>query len=376
MQLTVNQQAFLALLRAGLWEHSETTLNLDVNLNEEIDWEKVFQSAEEQTVIGVVLAGVENFNTKPPQKLLLQWIGKVQILEKKNRAMNHFIANLIEKLRKLGVYTILVKGQGIAQCYDRPLWRSCGDVDLFLSSENLHKAKSFLLPLASRIGVEDAFLKHVPLTINNWEVELHGSLRSGLWRDLDNTLDKVQYDVFYKGNVRSWINGDTQVFLPGIDEDIVFVFAHILQHFFKSGIGLRQLCDWCRLLWVFRDSIDLELLRSRLNNMGVMSEWQAFSSLAVNYLGMPVDAMPFYMNSSKNKEKGDRILNCILETGNFGHNRDFSYYERLPFIVGKAKSLWRYTCDATVHFFIFPKDSLKVWGSLLINGIYRTFKGV
>ena len=36
-----------------------------------------------------------------------------------------------------------------------------------------------------------------------------------------------------------------QVFLPAPDEDVVFVFSHILQHFYKEGIGLRQICVWC-----------------------------------------------------------------------------------------------------------------------------------
>ena len=44
----------------------------------------------------------------------------------------------------------------------------------------------------------------------------------------------IQNDIFYCGNVRSWMNGNTQVFLPKADEDVVYVFAHILQHFYKT----------------------------------------------------------------------------------------------------------------------------------------------
>jgi hypothetical protein len=120
-------QAFLALLRAGLWEQAVA------NINDKVDWERVYQLAEEQSVVGLVLAGIEHSYVKPPQDLLLQWIGEVQIIEQQNKAMNEFVASLIKKLRKEDVYTILVKGQGIAQCYERPLWRSSGDVDLLLS---------------------------------------------------------------------------------------------------------------------------------------------------------------------------------------------------------------------------------------------------
>ena len=109
-------QAFFALLRVGLWEKADA--NLDVN--EKVDWEKVYQLAEEQSVVGLVLAGIEHSYVKPSRNLLLQWIGEVQILEQQNKAKNDFVARLIENLRKADVYSVLVKGQGVAQCYEKP----------------------------------------------------------------------------------------------------------------------------------------------------------------------------------------------------------------------------------------------------------------
>lgn len=73
----MNINAFLALVRAGLWEEADAKLNL----NENIEWDEVYRLAEEQSVTGIVLAGIEHSNIKPPQELLLQWIGEVQILE-------------------------------------------------------------------------------------------------------------------------------------------------------------------------------------------------------------------------------------------------------------------------------------------------------
>lgn len=55
--------------------------------------------------------------------------------------MNLFIGELVENMRKAGVYLLLVKGQGIAQNYERPLWRAAGDIDFFLSRENYKNAQ-------------------------------------------------------------------------------------------------------------------------------------------------------------------------------------------------------------------------------------------
>ena len=38
--------------------------------------------------------------------------------------MNAYVAELIKKLSENDIHAILVKGQGIAQCYEKPLWRS------------------------------------------------------------------------------------------------------------------------------------------------------------------------------------------------------------------------------------------------------------
>ena len=120
-----NTQAFLALVRAGLWEK-------DVQLSSygDIDFKEVYRLAEEQSVVGLVAAGIEHIvDIKIPKEDALQFVGQSLQLEQQNTAMNHFIGVIVDKMRAAGIYTLLVKGQGIAQCYERPLWRSCGDVD-------------------------------------------------------------------------------------------------------------------------------------------------------------------------------------------------------------------------------------------------------
>ena len=222
-----NTRAFLALVRAGLWEKEVRLLTYG-----EIEWQEIYRLATEQSVLGLVLAGLEHSEVKPPQMLLLQWIGEVQVIEQRNKDMNAFIADLIDKMRKADIYALLVKGQGIAQCYEKPYWRCSGDVDFILSEDNYKKAIRFLTPLASKVEEEIKFSKHIAMTIEGWEVELHGSLHGGLWSSVDCWLDEVQGAIFYRGNVRLWMNGGTQVFLPEANEDVVYVFAHILEHFF------------------------------------------------------------------------------------------------------------------------------------------------
>lgn len=327
-----------------------------------IDFSQVLSLAEEQSVVGLVAAGIEQVrDTKVAKADVLHFIGKTLQLEQQNKSMNYFIGVIVKKMRDVGIHTLLVKGQGIALCYEKPLWRSCGDVDLFLDEENYKKASVFLSPMAQSIDEENPDNLHLGMTVAGWVVELHGTLRSGLGKLMDNEIDAIQDKAIKEGRMRVWKNGETEVFLPAPDDDVIYVFSHILQHFFKGGIGLRQICDWCRLLWTYRDTIDKSLLENRLKTMGLMSEWTTFAALAVGWLGMPLDAMPLYDSAVRWKRKARKVMSIVLETGNFGHNRDMSYYEKYPYVIIKAISWWKYTWDSFRHLMIFPKDAVRVW---------------
>ena len=366
------RKAFLVLVKAGLWGNG----NPDIRIDGTTDWQEVYRLATEQSVLGLVLTGIEHSNEKPPQELLLQWIGEVQMLEQQNLAMNNFIAKLIEKLRKDDIYTLLLKGQGVAQCYERPLWRSCGDVDLLLSDNNYKKAKNVLIPWASSVEPESIYGKHLGLTIESWAVELHGTQHTELSYRIDKVIDAAQDDLFCQGNVRSWSNGNTQVFLPSPDNDVFFIFTHFLKHFYKGGLGLRQICDWCRLLWTYKELLNRELLESRIRKAGLMTEWMSFGAFAVEYLGIPSEAIPFYSTEKKWLRKAKRIQEFVMRVGNMGHNRDNDYYGNYPFVVRKCISFGRRLADVFNHVKIFPIDSIRFFPSMVFNGLKLAAKGV
>ena len=276
MNLTNTEKVFFALLRAGLWEKE---VRLDES--EAIDFNDVYRLAEEQTAIGLIAAGLEHLEgADVPIDVKVEFISAVTQLESRNVTMNGFIEELLAKMYKVGIYTLLIKGQGIAQCYERPLWRSPGDVDLFLDGENYDKAKKWFGTIGQLIGEEDPDIKHILLSVDSWDVELHGTQRGDVSGRIDCVIDELQEEIFKQGRVRRWQNGSTDVLIPAPDDDVIIVFAHILHHFFHGGIGLKQVCDWCRFLWTYKDSLNHDLLENRLQKMKVMTEWHAFAAYA------------------------------------------------------------------------------------------------
>lgn len=365
-----NTKAFVELVRAGLWEQ-------DAKLAKyvDIDYSVIMRMAEEQSVVGLITAGLEQVkDVTVPKEWTLQFIGSTLQIEQRNKIMNDFVASLIQDMRKEGIYTLLIKGQGVARCYEKPLWRASGDVDLFLSEENYDKAKKYLMPLASSLEKEYIREKHLGMTIDGCVVELHGSLYCGLSSRIERELDKVFQDTFYRGAVRSWNNNGVRVFLLKEENDAFYEFTHILHHFYKEGVGLRQICDWCRLMWTYRGKLDLKVLESRIRRAGLMSEWKAFGAYAVEYLGMPVEAMPYYSDDKRWKRKAKRIYQFVLSVGNMGHNRE-KCYMNYPYWVRKGFSAMRRIGDLFHHAMIFPLDSLRFSYAIMKNGVRSAMRG-
>lgn len=387
-----SKRVFFELLRAGLFPvHGEWGMVHDYS---NVDWQEVYRLATEQSVLGLVLAGLERFNNlnanhletigtsdqgranvNIPQVLLLQMIGEVQLIEQRNKAMNAFIASLVKKMREADIYTLLVKGQGVALCYEKPLWRACGDVDFFLSDDNYNKAKALLVPLATEVETEYEGVNHLGMSIDGWVVELHGSLRVGLPRRINRVLDDIQVDTFNNGDVRSWLNGQTQVFMLGKENDIVYVFVHFFNHFYKEGVGLRQICDWCRLMWTYRNEIDVKKIEGLVKRMGLVTEWRAFYNLASRYLGMPDLDSDLMAYDSRFDKKADRIIEFVLKSGNMGHNREMSHFSNKPYLIRKFVSMGRRISDLINHVRIFPVNSLRFFPRIMWNGVRSAVRG-
>lgn len=68
-------------------------------------------------------------------------------------------------------------------------------------------------------------------------------------------------------------------------------------------------------------------------------------------------------------------MEFILEVGNFGHNRDMSYYGRYPYVARKAISAWWIVKDLCRHARIFPLDSLRFSAAIMFNGVRSAVRG-
>lgn len=326
----------------------------------EKEWEKLFDFAYEQTLVGVMLSGIERLPSDqwPPMMLKLEWIGEVQMIEHTNIEMNRQTEEVVKQLRQDGFECVVLKGQGLAQLYPEPLRRMSGDIDVWITS---HGRDAVVKYLRSK-GVNGRVVYH-NMPVENWfeetEVEVHFTPS---W--MNNYFTNQRLQKWFSGQ-RSAVcelelcTGE-RIPVPSIAFNAVFVLQHIYRHLFGSGIGLRQMMDYYYVLKkCHTDNTDFTDIIRTLKRLHMLKFTAAVMWVLKEVMGMPEE----WMICEANEKEGRWLLSEILRAGNFGH-----YDDRIDIPENESK----------IHsFFRITKQNLRLLGhypdETLWNPAYRAW---
>lgn len=312
MKRDINREAFFTLLQAGLWSESDKRVSFD----EPVNWEEVYRLASEQSVVGLVLAGIDCLpsNQRPPKIMLLQWIGEVQIMEQQSVQINNGLKRLVNLFDEHRVEYVVVKGQTVAAHYPQPLHRQSGDIDYYCNSENFPKSQEVIKHkwgITPEVGTSE---HHVGFDYMDVSYEghfalilLYGRKRESYWEMI---LDEDS------GNIVDIEGVKVKTLSPTLH--ILYVFIHLYSHLLGLGVGLRQFCDLAVMLHYCRDNVDLPLLMKHLHALGMEKAFYACGTILVDYLGLPQEELG-YEPTSKDRKYATRILRVVFYRGNMGH---------------------------------------------------------
>lgn len=289
-------EAFFKLLRSGLWN---TDPRVEVDLTNQ-DWKAVIRMSMEQGVVGQIADGISKLpdNKKPPYQMFIRMLMTVKRIEDDNDRTVKLAAKLQEYLRKSGVETIVLKGIGMARNYPNPRHRVVGDIDLLteMNQEIYDKGRQLLRNISlNEYSVEEG-RRHAAYTVNGQMVELHGMIGSAVnkW----TTKMMPSWSQSRLSLVHPIMNTPVgNIKLAPYQFDAIFVFLHFINHFIQAACGFRQLCDWVMMLYYHGDEVNVSMLGDDLKEMHLTRVWQIFASVAVKYLGMPVEKMLLYDGS-------------------------------------------------------------------------------
>lgn len=319
------QNVFFQLLRLGL----RFGVSKVQQIPEGVNWEVMYQLASEQSVLGIVLAGIDFLpnDQRPPKIMLLQWIGEIQMLEQQNHLINKELFEFDGLCRENRCEYVVVKGQTVGCLYAKPEWRQAGDIDFLI-----HSSKYRVQDYAEALGVDIPKMleKEVGFSRNGQRYELHTSLRTWAKREHQKEWDALIEKEWEQEHYVEIEGVKVRTLSPTINA--AYIFIHLFFHFMREGVSLRQFCDWAVILHHYREVIGREAILQVLLDLSLLDAYRAFETILVDKLGLPLRELPVPISDDDQKWQG-KILNDVFKGGNFGYMNH------------KAHSSWKYKME-------------------------------
>ena len=354
------------MLRSALWGDAEGNLN-------QVDWKGVIETARRQTTMGLVCHAALQSKTGQalPDKNKAFLRQQLMSLAATHQRINTMIAKIVTVLRDNGIESVLMKGQGLAANYSVVELRQCGDIDLYVGKEKYDAACALVNTMAGETEAAKGYGTELNyhVVVDGVIVEIHRLTSLFYYREMNAIYEPYSDKGMAIGGNSMMING-VNVWLPADTFNALFVFHHAWNHFISGGIGMRQLCDWAVLLHAKRDTINREELSDMLCRLNLMDAWQVFGGIAVNWLGLPKEEMPFYDGNCSKRAKRAAVI--ILKEGNFGmewtmakkHRRQTGPKRRLTTFFSIQIRQWRLL-------WVFPKIALRQYREKMLGGVKK-----
>lgn len=297
ISLNSEQYGLLELVKASLFGSTP-------EIPDGANWEKIFEAAKAQCIVPLLTPSV-------PLEFRNDW--NVIFYQSKAHFMQMIYEQnaLVKLLKENAIQFAILKGTAASVYYPYPTLRSFGDIDVYISKENLDSARRILESNGYQFIKNDK--SEYVYERNGIDVELHIKISGTYYNDvevlvlegLNNSIDYKIVDYSFPG-------------LP-VYENGISLLGHIMHHLKTYGIGLRQIIDWMMFVQKELDDFAWENHFKKLaSEAGLEKLAITVTYMCKKWLGLPKEIT--WCNSA-DKEVSDRLLVRILSDGNFGRER-------------------------------------------------------
>lgn len=329
------------------------------------EWKEVSIESSKQTVIGLVYQAIEALpdEVKPDEKIVAKFAEQAEKIRKQNRILSAFSLSIYDELSKMGMKSVLLKGQGTARYYTQPARRSCGDIDIWVEGDTKETIKA----LASKWELEEIWYHHTDIRpFNNKvsvEVHFHPSWMNNPFAN--RRLLKYFSSEFDRQAANRPEGAGLSV--PTMDFNLFFNLIHIYRHILLEGVGLRQVIDYYHIL---RHSSAQE----RQECMSRVREYrmERFTAGLMYVLHHVLDMDPELAICAESEKYGEFLISQIFAGGNFGRYDSRNTYKKTQNYFQKAVNRLKHIIR---YLHIAPGEVLWAPGFKLWQLFWKKFNG-
>lgn len=350
------EEALFEIIGRSLGRKKNDKMQLSLTVAE---WERMADIAGRQGVLPILYNELCEGDLEVPESV----VKKTAIAAKQTVLQQYhllFLSRYITDLfRENDIPAVVLKGVTVGAYYPTPELRKSGDVDLLLlEPAKITPAKELLNKNGFVVKEEQGALHHIVMESEEGiDIELHTMLAEPFDNEkingyLRNILKKT-------GDVAVSETADVMgVKLPVLSRGYYAfeLLLHMLQHFLRSGFGLRLLCDWV-VFWQQQPSEEekhqyLELVKQ----IGIKGFSDVITQVCVRFLGLDaelVEWMDYYKEYSVEEfmretldaeefgKSGTNRMVAMRGTGLFDYVREFHHQMRLNYPrAGKCVIAW------------------------------------
>ena len=307
-----NEQAvLLSLIRNFVTEEN-------TEIKEKFNTEELFLEAKRQSVfllaaeVGLKYKDLfEKQETVEYKKLAFKYLTR-------NNEVENYQKNLVKVLEQKDIKYCIIKGTVSASYYNKPQYRSLGDVDFYIDPNDTKRVADILEAEGYEKTLAD-HENHIVFKKGRANLELHHSLPGVPKGEKGKKISDFLNNLLYNVESKKVLN--TNYSAPSDLHHGLIVLLHTAHHLLNEGLGLRHLLDWGFYAErVKEDSEFNEILLPFLEEIGLLNFAKILTKTTELYLGF---SKKEFCKDTDNKLCKE-LIEDILTAGNFG-NKDKAY---------------------------------------------------
>lgn len=289
------QNELIQIIKSVLTQSSEDVIEIE-------NWEKLISLARVHSVLPCVAFYAQSLPEKEKLEPQIADYLKKALFQATVFSANqlHAVAEMQKALEAEGIYSVKLKGSCTKLRYENDVLRSMGDIDILYKPEQHAAFRSILEEKLHYGNFKEGRKNDTYDKAPNLHIEAHRELVAA-----DSFFAEYYSHVWERCHP---VKGCTYTYEMSLEDEFIFNFIHLTEHFKNGGIGIRFIMD----IFVYEQlQMDFSYVEKVLDEFGLLEFYKNISKLSKVWFSIEeADALT------------NRLASYIFSGGTFGNTEN------------------------------------------------------